>query len=59
MKTLTKDFRLVWTDKILLYGEYKGGETVTKHNCFECDTKEELDKKVKELGFEIPKEEDI
>jgi len=51
---LTKKFRLVWNDdKILLYGEYSGG-THTIHNTFECDTQEELDAKVIELGFEIP-----
>ena len=56
MKTLTKDYRLVWSDKIILYGKYEGGETVTKHNTFECDTEEELNLKVIDLGFEVPKE---
>ena len=55
MTTLTKEYRLVWNDEIILYGEYSG-ETVTKHNTFECDTQEELDAKVIELGFEIPDE---
>ena len=54
---LTKKFRLVYNDdKILLYGEYGGG-THTIHNTFECDTQEELDAKVIELGFEIPEDE--
>jgi len=55
MKTLTKQYRLVWDDEIILYGKYTG-ETVTKHNAFECDTQQELDAKVIELGFEIPEE---
>ena len=55
MKTLTKDYRLVWNNEIILYGKYTG-ETVTKHNAFECDTQVELDTKVIDLGFEIPKE---
>ena len=59
MTTLTKKYRLVWNDeKILLYGEYSGG-THTEHNTFECDTQEELDEKVEELGFEIPEDENI
>ena len=58
MKTLTKQYRLVWNNEIILYGEYSG-ETMTKHNAFECDTQEELDEKVKELGFEIPEGEKV
>lgn len=56
MKTLTNKYRLVWWDDgIILYGEYSG-VTSTNHNTFECDTQEELDAKVLELGFEIPQE---
>ena len=55
MKTLKKDYRLVWNNEIILYGKYTG-ETVTKHNAFECDTQVELDTKVIDLGFKIPKE---
>ena len=58
MITLTKEYRLIWNDKIILYGK-SSGETVTKHNTFECDSQKELDAKVKELGFEIPKEEEL
>ena len=59
IKKLTKKFRLVYNDdKILLYGEYEGG-THTIHNTFECDTQEELDAKVIELGFEIQEQEGI
>ena len=52
---LTKEYRLVWGDKILAYGQFDlNTQTETLHNTFECDTQEELDAKVLELGFEIP-----
>ena len=60
MKTLTKQYRLIWNDEIILYGKYsEETETVTEHNTFECDTQQELDDKVIELGFEVPDEENI
>ena len=54
MKTLTKQYRLVWDDEIILYGKYTG-ETVTKHNAFECDTQEELDGKTVKVKFKVTK----
>jgi len=52
---LTKRFRLVWneeTKEIILNHEFsEGSVTYTKHTCFEADTKEEIEIKIKELGL--------
>lgn len=54
---LTKEYRLVWNnDEIILYGQFElTTQTETEHNALDFNTQEELDSKVLELGFEIPK----
>jgi len=57
---LTKRFRLVWDEKtkeIILNDEFsEGSVTYTRHACFEADTKEEIEAKIKELGLIEKKE---
>tara|TARA_R110000751_G_scaffold269020_1_gene368701 strand:- start:123 stop:344 length:222 start_codon:yes stop_codon:yes gene_type:complete len=54
---LTKEYRLVWDTEIILYGEFAlDTQTETLKDAYECDTQEELDDKVIELGFAIPVE---
>ena len=56
---LTKEYRLVWGDKIRAYGQFDlNTQTETIHNTFECDTQAELEAKVLELGFEIPEDDE-
>jgi len=56
---LTKEYRLVWDNEIVLYGQFPlDTQTETLKNTFECDTQAELDNKVTSLGFEIPEEEE-
>jgi len=50
-KRLTKRFRLVWdrdSKEIIMKGE---SVTYTAHPCFEADTREEIEAKIKELGL--------
>ena len=52
---LTKEYRLVWDTEIILYGQFDlVTQTETLQNAYECDTQEELDDKVIELGLAIP-----
>ena len=52
---LTKEYRLVWDNEIILYGQFNlDTQTETDKNAYDCDTQEELDDKVIALGFEIP-----
>ena len=57
---LKKEYRLVWELEIIIYGKFDlDTQTETNQNAFECDTQEELDSKVLELGFEIPEDLDL
>ena len=57
---LTKEYRLVWdssffTGQIILYGDFNlDTQTETLKDAYECDTQEELDDKIEELGYPLP-----
>jgi len=52
---LTKEFRMVWDDDLILYGQFAlDTQTETLQNAFDCDTEAELEAKCIAEGFPIP-----